>query len=207
MKNSLAEVVSSAREATSSMPTQQPGQGQGVAELHTVLENFKQEADTIRTELATLKQEFGAITGIRESLSKEIQELLSSHFKEMETTLSQVAASAATAAPARKTGQLLKAEIAEEPEGEEAAAPEFQDEEEDFEDDALEFLNEDDILDVDKLRDVFQSVLDDEIGGGHESREGDDDATSDLLFLDDLLEDEPEPKVTFSMDDKGSGSN
>jgi cell division initiation protein len=207
LRSSLAEVISSAREATSSIDPHHQGQRQVEAELQNVLTDFRQETETLRTELAAIKQELTYIAGIRESASTEIQELLSSHFKEIETKLSQVEAGSA-AVPFRKKGKLLTAEIVEEPEEEEGAAvQEFQDEEEDFDDDgALEFLNEDDILDTDKLRNVFQSVLDDEFGESHDSRKGDDE-TADLLFLDDLLEDEPEPKVIFSMDEKSADNN
>jgi hypothetical protein len=217
LKSGLAEIISSAREATSSIVPQQEGQSE--AGLQKAVADFRQETETLRAELAAVKQEFGAISGVRESISTEIQDLLSSHFKELETKLSQVGAGPA-AAPSRKKEKLLTAEIAEEPEGEEeTAAQEFQDEEEDFEDDgALEFLNEDDILDVDKLRNVFQSVLDNEFGESQDSLKGGDE-TADLLFLDDLLEDEPEPilddlledepepKVTFSVDEKGPDNN
>ena len=113
-----------------------------------------------------------------------------------------------TAGPPSKKDKLLTAEIIEEPEGteEDTRGQDFEEEFEDFEDDALEFLNEDDILDVDKLRNVFQSVLDDEVGGGYKSRGGENDETADLLFFDDdLLEDEPEPIVSFVMDDKETG--
>ena len=63
-------------------------------------------------------------------------------------------------------------------------------------------MSEDDILDVDKLRGIFQSVLDEGTSDVHDSREG-DDATADLLFLydDDLMQDEHEPEVTFSLDE------
>jgi len=205
LKSSLAEVISSAREVTSSIVSQQEGQAE--AELQKAVADFRQETETLRAELAAIKQEFGAISEVRVSISTEIQELLSFHFKELETKLSQVGAGAATA-PSRKKEKLLTAEIFEEPEGEEdTAAQELQGEEEDFEDDgALEFLNEDDILDVDKLRNVFQSVLDNELGESQDSWEGDGE-TADLLFLDDLLEDEPEPKVTFAVDEKGTDNN
>ena len=63
----------------------------------------------------------------------------------------------------------------------------------------LEFLTEDDILDVDKLRGIFQTVLDESVSDSHESRYS-DDVTADLLFLeDDFIDDEPEPKVTLTL--------
>ena len=158
--------------------------------LKNSLQEFKQEAGTMSTELAALKQEIG-----------KVQDLFTSHFKKLEARLSQVGAGTAAALP-KKTEKLLTAEIVEEPEGkkEDSTVQDYQDYET-FDDDGLEFINEDDILDVDKLRNVFQSVLDDDISDSHESREG-DDVTAELLFLDDLIEDGPEPEVTFSLDEK-----
>jgi hypothetical protein len=72
-------------------------------------------------------------------------------------------------------------------------------------DDELEFISEDDILDVDKLRDVFQSVLNSSISDTTDSRD-DDDTSADLLFLEDvsLIEDEHEPEVTFSLEEESA---
>ncbi|MBW2471886.1 MAG: DivIVA domain-containing protein [Deltaproteobacteria bacterium] len=186
LKNSLQEFINSARKVTSP----QPAQGEIGADLNNTLQEFKQEAGTMSTELAALKQEIG-----------KVQDLFTSHFKKLEARLSQVGAGTAAALP-KKTEKLLTAEIVEEPEGkkEDSTVQAYHDYET-FDDDGLEFINEDDILDVDKLRNVFQSVLDDDISDSHESREG-DDVTAELLFLDDLIEDEPEPEVTFSLDEK-----
>jgi len=208
LRKSLEQVVSSVREAASSIDPQQQGQADIGAELTNTLEDFKQGAETIRTELTGLKQEIGTISNIREDIIKEVQELFSSQFKELEIKLSQAGAGTATAQP-REKNKLLTAEIVEEPEttDEYKWVQDYVEEGEDFEDDeALEFLNEDDILDVDKLRNVFQSVLNDDLGRGYESRKGeDDDVTAELLFFDDdLLEDEPEPKVSFAVDEKNS---
>jgi len=207
LKKSLEQVVSSAREAASSIAPQQQGQAEAGAELTNTLDDFKQGTEAIKIELTGLKQKIETISGMREDIIKEVRELLSSQFRKLEEKLSQVGTGTAVAPPSKKD-KLLTAEIIEESEGTEkdTRGQDFEEEDEDFEDDALEFLNEDDILDVDKLRNVFQSVLDDEIGDGHRSREGEDDVTADLLFFDDdLLEDEPEPKVSFAMDDKESG--
>ena len=118
------------------------------------------------------------------------------------------AASQVSPAPAKKE-TLLAAEVIEEPEGhqEEAALPNYRpDEDEAEEEGELEFLSEDDILDVDKLRNIFQSVLDEGISEGYESRDG-DEASADLLFLEDeLIEDDHEPKVTFSLEESATAS-
>ena len=207
LKKSLEQVVSSAREAASSIAPQQQGQAEAGADLTNTLNDFKMGTEAIRIELTGLKQEIETISGMREDIIKEVRELLSSQFRELEGKLSQVGAGT-TAGPPSKKDKLLTAEIIEEPEGTEkdTRGQDYEEEDEDFEDDALEFLNEDDILDVDKLRNVFQSVLDDEVGGGYKSRGGENDETADLLFFDDdLLEDEPEPIVSFAMDDKETG--
>jgi len=204
LKSSLKEIISSAREAAATMAPQQ--QVEIGADLNKTMADFTKESETIRTDLAALRQELGTISEIREDIKKEVQELLASHFKELETKLSSLG-DRTGAAPPKKKEKLLAAEIIEEPKGkEEAAIQDYKGYDEDFTDDgALEFLSEDDILDVDKLRNVFQSVLDEDLRDSQESSEG-DEVTADLLFLDDLLEDEPEPKVTFSMDEKETGN-
>jgi len=179
------------------------------ADLSITLAAFKHGTETIGAELAALKQEVGAISGIREEIKKELQEQLSSHFEGIDTKLSTVSDRTVPAAPKPKAAapapeKLLAAEIIEEPEGqeEESRIPAYQEEDiEDSEVDGLEFLSEDDILDVDKLRGIFQSVLDEDVTNGHDSREG-DDASADLLFLeDDFGEDEHEPEVNISLDE------
>jgi DivIVA domain-containing protein len=204
LKSSLKEIISSAREAAATMAPQQ--QVEIGADLNKTMADFTKESETIRTDLAALRQELGTISEIREDIKKEVQELLASHFKELETKLSSLG-DRTGAAPPKKKEKLLAAEIIEEPKGkEEAVIQDYKGYDEDFTDDgALEFLSEDDILDVDKLRNVFQSVLDEDLRDSQESSEG-DEVTADLLFLDDLLEDEPEPKVTFSMDEKETGN-
>jgi len=67
----------------------------------------------------------------------------------------------------------------------------------------LEFLTEDDLLDADKISGIFQSALDGSTSDTPNSREDDDGLSADLLFLeDDIMEDEHEPKVTFSLDEE-----
>lgn len=186
------------------------------ADLSRTLAAFKNGTETIGAELAVLKQEVGTISGIREEIKKELQEQLSSHFEGLDTKLSLVrdrtvpgAPQLKAAAPApEKKETLLAAEIIEEPEGpeEDSRIPAYQEEDdEDSGEGGLEFMSEDDILDVDKLRSIFQSVLDEDVSSGHNSGER-DDATADLLFLeDDLVEDEHEPEVTISLDENETG--
>ena len=212
LKKNFAEIIHSAKATVSSMAA---GQGHATipADLSKTLEDFKQGSKTIGADLATLKQDVGAISGMREEIKKELQEQLTAHFAGLDAKLSTISAMDASAVlkskvptpvPGQK-GALLAAEIVEEPEGhgEDTRLPDYREEDDAaFAGDDLEFLSEDDILDVDKLRGIFQSVLDEGSSDVHDSREG-DDLTADLLFLDDddLMQDEHEPEVTFSLDE------
>ena len=210
LKKNLEELISSARDA---VPQEAPPQGQVEipAELSKTLADFKQGTESLAAELTALKQELGAIAGIRREIKQELQEQLSSHFEELAAGISAASATVPPAAPIPKAAppapgkkeKLLAAKIIEEPEPQEedTRLPDYQEEDDGAIED-LEFLSEDDLLDVDKLRGIFQSVLDDGVSDGHESREG-DEATADLLFLEeDFIEDEHEPEVTFSLDEK-----
>lgn len=212
LKKNFAEIIHSAKDTVSSMAAGQ-GHAKIPADLSKTLEDFKQGNKTIGTDLATLKQDVGAISGMREEIKKELQEQLTAHFAGLDAKLSTISAMDASAAMKSKAptpvpgqkGALLAAEIVEEPEGrgEDTRLPDYREEDDAaFAGDDLEFLSEDDILDVDKLRGIFQSVLDEGTSDVHDSREG-DDLTADLLFLydDDLMQDEHEPEVTFSLDE------
>jgi len=218
LKTNLQEVIASAQEAAASISPQ--GQVELPANLGKTLEEFKQGAEAIAAELASFKEEAGSIQKIREEIKGELQDMLTSHFNKLEARLSEVRPETEPAAPKpkaaakpKKKEPLLAAQIEEEPEGleEDTRLPDYEDlEADDSGTEAMEFLSEDDILDVDKLRDVFQSVLDDSISNGHNTREGeDDDSSADLLFLedDDFFEDDHEPEVTFSLEDKKIDKN
>ncbi len=203
LKNSLEEIVSSAGKAGPAMAPPQAESG----DLAKTLEEFRQGTETMGAELAAFKQEIGSIQQIPEEIKGELETLLKSHFDDLDTKISEAASAAVSTGPPQAAAvkeQLLAAIIEEEPEGqaEESRLPDFEVQDDTFgDDDALEFLSEDDILDVDKLRDVFQSVLDDSISDSPESRE-DDETSADLLFLEDFeIQDEPEPEVTFSLKD------
>ncbi len=218
LKTNLQEVIASAQEAAASISPQ--GQVELPANLGKTLEEFKQGAEAIAAELASFKEEAGSIQKIREEIKGELQDMLTSHFNKLEARLFEVRPETEQAAPKpkaaakpKKKEPLLAAQIEEEPEGleEDTRLPDYEDlEADDSGTEAMEFLTEDDILDVDKLRDVFQSVLDDSISNGHNTREGeDDDSSADLLFLedDDFFEDDHEPEVTFSLEDKKIDKN
>ena len=162
----------------------------------------------IAAELTSFKEEVAAIRQFQEDIKIDLQEMLQANFAELEAKLSQ-AAPALPKKTKRAQAEPLKAAIIEEepealqPEG--PTLPDFEAAEEDTGDDELEFLSEDDIIDVDKLRGVFQSVLDDSLGDAPSGREDEEETASDLLFFDDdLLEDMNEPEVTISLEKKGN---
>ena len=210
LEKSIKGAVASLQKAVSAPPPQDK------TKLPAGLENlddFLQETKTIGGELAALKQEVGSIQQIREEIKSEIQELLKSHFDDLDAKFLKAAAvpaeSKPRAAPVKKKKEPLAAAIIkEEPEGQEedTGLPDFEEQDETSDDKGLEFLSEDDILDVEKLRGVFQSVLDESVSDGPNSREDDDDSSADLLFLEDsIIEDEHEPEVTFALDEEISG--
>jgi len=215
LKNSLEELIGTAREAVSSMAPM-PEHAAMPGDLGKTLEEFKQGTETVGAELAALKQEVGAISGIGAEIKQELEEMLSSRFAALAAKLSDTAvAGQADLKPEvsppvpDKEEKLAAAEILEEP-ADDKEGKRLQ--EHSYKEDAasgeseLEFLSEDDILDVDRLRGIFQSVLDENISEGHDSREG-DDVSADLLFLDeDLIEENHEPEVTFALDENNTDS-
>ena len=215
LKNSLEELIGTAREAVSSMAPM-PGHAAMPGDLGNTLEEFKQGTETVGAELAALKKEVGAISGIRAEINQELQEMLSSRFDALAAKLSGTGVAGQSdlkpevspPVPGKKE-KLAAAEIVEEPadHDEEKRLQEHSDKEDAASGESeLEFLSEDDILDVDRLRGIFQSVLDENISEGHDSREG-DDVSADLLFLDeDLIEENHEPEVTFALDENNTDS-
>ncbi|MFC1845341.1 DivIVA domain-containing protein [Thermodesulfobacteriota bacterium] len=210
LQKNLEEVVSAAQKTAPAMASLAQTEHGNLAET---LDEFRKSTETMSGELADLKQEVGSIQQIREDIKSELQELLKSHFNDLEEKLSKAPPMAAQAeskpkvsAAGEKEGVLAAAIIEEEPEGakEDTGLPGFEEQDDTYDDD-LEFLSEDDILDVDKLRGVFQSVLDNSVSDTPNSREFDDDSSSDLLFLEDILEEEPEPEVSFSLEEGGAG--
>jgi chromosome segregation ATPase len=202
LQKNLEEVISKTQKTVPAMTPQAQADDGNLAET---LDEFRKSSETISGDLEDLKEE----------IKSELQELLKSHFSDLEEKLSKASPVGVQAEPiptmpatGEKEVPLAAAIIEEEPEGaeEETRLPDFGEEDESLDDD-LEFLSEDDILDVDKLRGVFQSVLDNSVSDAPSSRESDDESSSDLLFLEDILEDEPEPEVTFSMEEGGADKN
>ncbi len=211
LKKSLEEVIGSAKEASSAMSSRQ-GQVEVPGNLGKTLEEFKRGTESMGAELAALKKEISPLANMRGEITGEMQALFTSRFAELEAKLSAagekavgaVPKSAAVAPAPVKKEKLIAALIEEEPEdsAKDSRLPDYEELDQDSGDGALEFLSEDDILDVDKLRGIFQSVLDEGISDAPESRDG-DAATADLLFLEeDFIEDDHEPEVSFSLDEK-----
>ena len=208
LKKSLGEVISSAKEAGPAMTPQIQAESGNLAKT---LDEFRQGTETMGAELASLKEEVGSIQQIREEIKGELKELFKSYFDDLDAKLSQATPAAISADPKPeaatagvKKKPLPAAIIKEKPDDlpEDTRLPDFAEQDETFDDD-LEFLTEDDLLDVDKLRGIFQSALDGSTSDTPNSREDDDGLSADLLFLeDDIMEDEHEPKVTFSLDEE-----
>jgi DivIVA domain-containing protein len=199
MKGAIASLMKAGPVKLSQEPPDIP------ADLASTLEEFRQERALMGEELAALKQELGSIGQIRNEIKDEMQELLKSHFDSLEAKLSQSATVAKpkpkTKPPAKKKETLVAA-IIKEAEDEDTRLPDFEEQGDTAYEGGLDFSSEEDILDEDKLRDVFQSVLDDSVSDTDDNRDG-DDSSSDLLFLEDsIIEDEHEPEVTFSLDEE-----
>jgi cell division initiation protein len=210
LKKSLEEVVASAKKAGPASAPQAPAES---GDLTKTLDKFRQGTEAMGAELSALKGEVGSIQKFREEIKTELQGLLKSYFDDLDTKLSKLASPAPPAGPKPKaatTGpkkeKLAEAIIEEEPESppEDSRLPDYEEQDDTNDDGALEFLSEDDIMDVDKLRDVFQSVLDGSSNDSHNSREEkDDDSSADLLFFEDsIIDDEHEPEVSFALDDE-----
>jgi hypothetical protein len=163
---------------------------------------------TIEAELTSFKEEIAAIQQFQEDTKKDLQKMLQSHFDELAAKLSQAPPALSKKAKGTQEEPLKAAIIVEEPEApppEGPTLPNFEAAVEEAGDEELEFLSEDDILDVDKLRGVFQSVLDDSLSDAPTSREDEEETASDLLFFDeDLLDDVNEPEVTLSLEKEGN---
>ena len=210
LKKSLEEVISSAKEAGPAMTPQIQAESGNLAKT---LDEFHQGTKTMGAELASLKEEVGSIQQIREEIKGELKGLFKSYFDDLDAKLSQATPAAISADPKPeavtagvKKKPLPTAIIKEKPDDlpEDTRLPDFAEQDETFGDD-LEFLTEDDLLDVDKLRGIFQSAMDGTTSDTPNSREEDDDLSADLLFLeDDIMEDEHEPKVTFSLDEENA---
>jgi cell division initiation protein len=211
LKGAIASLIKTSQETPS---TEQPGIPADLAEN---LDQFQKETKKIGEELKALKQELGSVGQIRQEIKAELQDLFKAHFAELDARLPQAASAEPAAAkgkpeaepPVEKKEKLVAAIIKEAEDAEmsdDTRLPDYAAQEDVPDDVGLDFLSEDDILDVDKLRGVFQSVLDDSVGEEPDSRADAADSGGELLFFDDTdIEVEPEPEVTFSVDEEETG--
>ncbi|MDX1775390.1 MAG: DivIVA domain-containing protein [Desulfobulbales bacterium] len=202
LKKSLEEAISKlkAAPAAAAAKTQEKIPG----DLSKTLEDFRQETKTLGAELAGLKKEISSFAKIRADIKAEVQELLTASFAALDAKIDAAASpghvvlASEAAAPAPEQEKTIPAaQFDQEPEelAETSKLPDFEEQDKGPDDSALEFLSEDDILDVDKLRGIFQSVLDDNLSEGS-------DSSGDLLFLEeDFLENDHEPEVTFGLEE------
>ena len=206
LKKNLEEALAAVQQAQDVLASQ--GQGDLPPGLNKNLEDFKKSSETISAELAALKQELAALSGVRVEIKTELQDMFTSQFARLEEKLSVLGDASPRPKPGSKIApekkeKLIEARIIEEHEDleEDTRVPEDEEQEDADDDFSLEFLSEDHILDVDKLRDMFQSVLDDTISDGHDSRSSEESSADLLFFGDDFIDDQQEPQVTFTMEE------
>jgi DivIVA domain-containing protein len=207
LKKNLEEASAALQQVTPTMVSQ--GRTDVPGSLVKTLADFKKSSEAVGSELAALKQEVAALSKARAETKVELQDMISSLFARLEAKVSALGdiashpGAGSKAAPGNQE-RLVAARIIEQHEEnfeEDTRLPADEEQEDDDDATALDFLSEDDLLDVDKLRGMFQSVLEDTITDGHNSR-GSEDSSADLLFFeDDFLEDQHEPQVTFSLED------
>ena len=208
IKESLEDALAAIHQETSQAAGRDLGAAPG--DLGKTLEDFNKGNETVSADLAALKQEIAALSGVQSEIRDELRDMLAGHFAAMlETKLpsavdSSLPSEAESKAAPKKTEDLVAAKIIEEPESlveEDTRVPESEEQDQEEDDNSVGLLSEDDILDVDKLRGLYQSILDDTISDAHTNREADDSSADLLFFDDDLIDDQNEPQVTFSLDE------
>jgi DivIVA domain-containing protein len=207
MKESLEDALAAIHQETSHAAGRDLGAAPG--DLGKTLEDFNKGNETVSADLAALKQEIAALSGVQSEIRNELRDMLAGHFAMLETKLpsavdSSLPSEAESKAAPKKTEDLVAAKIIEEPESlveEDTRVPESEEQDQEEDDNSVGLLSEDDILDVDKLRGLYQSILDDTISDAHTNREADDSSADLLFFDDDLIDDQNEPQVTFSLDE------
>ena len=220
--SSLKEIVTSAREAAgekgSAVHQEIP------ADLADSLAELKQNTEKINADLAALKGELSSVEQGREQLKTELQDMLRSHLDKIDDRLSGESPAAAPppfpvpekeaplqSAETERADQEAESEMDSRPGNEELEDTESvldsRPSEEEQEDDDMQkeealrqqdttHFNEADILNEDKLRDLFASIMDDD----DSPKEA--ETSSDMLFGGQgLVKDDHEPEVTFILDE------
>ena len=202
LEESLKEAVASAKEVASEIKSL------GSQETPTVLpkgfDELRQSTENFGSELVDLKKEITALQQTREQHQSEVQELLQVHLGQMEERILKEVRGAVVQTPEPETVPSKKpAQKAKAPKQKEkvmdsrvleddAELPDY--DEKELDDNT--HYDEADILNEDKLRDLFASIMDDD-----DSPEETGGATDMLFGGASLVEDDHEPEVTFILDD------
>jgi cell division initiation protein len=205
LEENLKEVVASAKEVAGEMRSLGPQEAPSTV-LPKGFDELRKSTENFGAELADLKKEITALQQSRGQQQSEVQELLQAHLEQMEERLLKELRGAALQPqehekptdkkPSKKQKTTAPKHIEKVVESRvfdgDAELPDYDPKELD---DGTHF-NEADILNEDKLRDLFASIMDDD----ESPREA--ETASDTLFGGQgLVEDDHEPEVTFILDD------
>ena len=204
LEESLKEAVASAKEVASEIKSLGPQETPSV--LPKGFDELRQSTENFGSELADLKKEITALQQTREQQQSEVQELLQTHLGQMEERILKEVRGAVVqtpepeTAPSKKSAKKAKAKAPEQKEKVmesrvlegDAELPDYDEKELD---DSTHY-DEADILNEDKLRDLFASIMDDD-----DSPEETGGATDMLFGGAGMVEDDHEPEVTFILDD------
>jgi cell division initiation protein len=200
LEEKLKAVVASATEM------QSPDSQGAPSVLPKAFDELRQSSENIGTELAGLKKDIAALQQTREQVRTEVQELLQKNLGQLEERfLKEIRTAAITTAepetkpakkPAKKTKakppkhevEVLESRVLDS----DAELPGYEDKDAD---DGKKY-DEADILNEDKLRDLFASIMDDD-----ESPQETETANDILFGGEGLVKDDHEPEVTFILDD------
>ena len=204
LEGNLREVLALATDVAKD--NQSPDSQGASTALPRAFDELRQSSENIGTELAGLKKDIAALQQTREQARTEVQELLQKNLGQLEERFLKELRNAALApaeiekTPAKKPAQKAKTKP---PKDEvevlesrvldsDAELPGYEDKEPD---DGTKY-DEGDILNEDKLRDLFASIMDDD----ESPREA--ETANDILFGgENLVKDDHEPEVTFILDD------
>jgi cell division initiation protein len=171
LEENLKEVVASAKEVATDMKSLGPQTAPGI--LPKAFDEIRQSTENFGSELAEMKKEIAALHQTREQLQSQLQELLQTHLGQLEERFLKelrgvaIATPEAEKTPAKKPAKKVGAKAPKHKETEalesrvldsDAELPDY--DEKEPEDGA--HYDEADILNEDKLRDLFASIMDDD---------------------------------------------
>ena len=204
LRETIEEIAAAAKEAAGKAPSAAPVDTP--SGLPTALDELRQSTENVGSEVADLKKEISGLQQARDQLKSEMQDLLQLHLgkfeervlkelrgavvqtPEPETVPSKKPAKKAKAKAPKQKEKVMESRVLED----DAELPDYDEKELD---DGTKY-DEADILNEDKLRDLFASIMDDddspaETGG----------ATDMLFGGGGMVEDDHEPEVTFILED------